>query len=126
MCIIYDIYDLSLFRPQKTIWHGSDVSGDSAVDGNCDAWNSESADKRGLGSSLIPKADRQAKLLDQDSAYDCRNFFVVLCVEITPHSGAMFSRKRRSGNGGGGLHDEPQLPMSRQEYERLMDDIRAT
>ncbi|XP_025195746.1 collagen alpha-1(XVIII) chain-like isoform X2 [Melanaphis sacchari] len=109
--------------PQKTIWHGSDLSGDSAVDGNCDAWNSESADKRGLGSSLTPRADRQAKLLDQDSAYDCRNFFVVLCVEITPHSGAMFSRKRRSG--GGNLQDESQLPMSRQEYEQLIDNIRG-
>jgi len=119
----YDMYDLSLFRPQKTIWHGSDISGDSAVDGNCDAWNSEGADKRGLGSSLTQNADRQAKLLDQDSAYDCRNFFIVLCVEITPHSGAMFSRKRRSGVGG--LHDEPQLPMSRQEYEKFIENIRA-
>ncbi|XP_025409484.1 collagen alpha-1(XVIII) chain-like isoform X1 [Sipha flava] len=105
--------------PQKTIWHGSDPSGYSAVDGNCDAWNSESADKRGLGSSLVPRPGAPAKLLDQETAYDCRNFFVVLCVEITPHSGAMFSRKRRSG---AGRHEEP---MSRQEYERLIDDIRA-
>jgi len=120
-CLSY--YCISLFRPQKTIWHGSDMSGDSAVDGNCDAWNSESADKRGLGSSLTPKSDRQAKLLDQDSAYDCRNFFIVLCVEITPHSGAMFSRKRRSGVGG--LLDEPQPPMSRQEYEKFIENIGA-
>lgn len=104
-------------RPQKTIWHGSDMSGESAVDGNCDAWNSESVDKRGLGSSLVPKPGYQAKLLDQDNTYDCRNYFVVLCVEITPHSGAMFSRKRRSG----GRHEETM--MTQQEYERMIDDI---
>lgn len=86
------------------------------MDGNCDAWNSESVDKRGLGSSLIPRANSQAKLLDQDAAYECRNYFVVLCVEISPHSGAMYSRKRRS------RHDEA---MTQEEYEKLIDDIRA-
>ena len=106
-------------RSQKTIWHGSDSSGYSAVDGNCDAWNSENSDKRGLGSSLVPKLGEQTKLLDQETAYDCRNRFIVLCVEITPHSGAMFSRTRRSG---ASRHEEL---MSRQEYEKLIDDIRA-
>ncbi|XP_050420760.1 collagen alpha-1(XVIII) chain-like [Adelges cooleyi] len=99
--------------PQKVVWHGSTTSGASAVDGNCDAWNSESVEKHGLGSSLVPRSSLQAKLLDQ-TTYDCRNFFVVLCVEITPHSGAMFSRKRRSGR-----HEE----MNQEEYQKLIDDI---
>lgn len=108
-----------VFRPQKNIWHGSDLSGESVVDGNCDAWNSESADKRGLGSSLVPRTGYQAKLLDQQTTYDCRNFFIVLCVEITPHSGTMFSRKRRSDEN---RHDDT-APMTEQEYKQLIDEI---
>lgn len=106
-------------RPQKTVWHGSDPAGNSVVDGNCDGWNSEGADKWGLGSSLVARYQsgyHHAKLLDRDNANECRNTFVVLCVEITPHSGTMFSRKRRSG----GRHDDA---MSPQEYEKLIDDI---
>lgn len=106
------------------MWHGSDLSGDSAVDGNCDAWNSESVDKRGLASTLVARGGHRAKLLDQDGSHDCRNFFVVLCVEITPHSGAMFSRKRRSG----GRHPAAVVDdeaMTRHEYERLMAEIRG-
>lgn len=81
------------------------------VDGNCDAWNSESEGKRGRGSPLVPgPGGHQARLLGQRSVYDCRNLFVVLCVETTPHSGAMFSRKRR--------HDEP---LTRREYETLVN-----
>lgn len=100
------------------------MAGESVVDGNCDAWNSESADKRGLGSSLVPKTGHlQAKLLDQQTTYDCRNFFVVLCVEITPHTGAMFSRKRRSSDYGDG-HEE-DAAMSRREYEQLINEIGA-
>ncbi|XP_050545563.1 collagen alpha-1(XVIII) chain-like isoform X2 [Daktulosphaira vitifoliae] len=99
--------------PQKVIWHGSTTSGNDASDNNCDSWNSESIDKQGFGSSLVPRMSLQPKLLDQ-SIYDCRNFFVILCVEITPHSGAMFSRKRRSGR-----HDD----MNQEEYQKLIDDI---
>ncbi|VVC43057.1 C-type lectin fold,Collagen triple helix repeat,C-type lectin-like/link domain,Collagenase [Cinara cedri] len=105
--------------PQKSVWHGSDLSGNSAVDGNCDAWNSESSDKQGLASSLLTMGGHRAKLLDQSKSHDCRNSFVVLCVEITPHSGTMFSRKRRSG----GRHPPYEEAMTRHEYERLMNDI---
>lgn len=99
-------------RPQKIVWHGSDASGESAVDGSCDAWNSESAEKRGRGSALVsPRTSgggggggggvggHHARLLDQRAVYDCRNYMVVLCVETTPHTGAMFSRKRRDHDG---------------------------
>lgn len=125
----------SVHRPQKTVWHGSDMSGESAVDGNCDGWNSESAYKRGLGSSLVvkPDAKRGPKLLNQDTAFDCHNFFIVLCVEVTPHSDAMFSRKRRRSGGSGRrpvVHPtdeaEPETDaddsMTPQEYEQLLAD----
>lgn len=77
-------------RPQKFIWHGSLATGERAMDLYCDGWDSNSAEKVGLASSLL-----QQKLLGQDR-YSCDQPLAVLCIEAD--SPTIKTRRRRNKN----------------------------
>jgi len=63
------------FRPQKSIWHGSDAKGRRLPESYCEAWRTDERGTSGQASSLS-----SGKLLEQ-SASSCQHAFVVLCIE---------------------------------------------
>lgn len=73
-------------RPQKYVWHGSDMTGERTLSAYCDAWNTGASGAVGLASSLLKK-----HMLGQE-LMSCHNSFVVLCIEATSQSR---SRRRR-------------------------------
>ncbi|XP_046659667.1 collagen alpha-1(XVIII) chain-like [Homalodisca vitripennis] len=74
--------------PHKYIWHGSQVTGERAMDLYCDAWDSDSPDRTGLASPLL-----QQRLLGQERL-PCDYPLAVLCVEV--NSSTFLSRRRRA------------------------------
>ena len=64
------------------------MTGERAIDLYCDSWDSDSADKIGLASSLLSN-----KLLGQER-FPCDNRFAVLCVETTSQSTKQRRRRR--------------------------------
>lgn len=97
-------------RPQKYVWHGSDLMGERALSSYCDAWNSQSRDVVGLASSLL-----KDRLLAQERL-GCHNSFVVLCIEAT--SQARYRRRRHAGT------QEPEL--TEEEYRNLLNTLLTT
>lgn len=66
-----------MYRPQKIVWHGSNMKGSKMDEKFCQEWHSQNGNTMGLGSSLM-----KHMLLDQ-SEYTCNNAFIVLCIENT-------------------------------------------
>lgn len=63
------------FRPQKSIWHGSDSKGRRLTESYCETWRTDDTVVTGQASSLA-----SGKLLEQKSS-SCRDTFIVLCIE---------------------------------------------
>ena len=61
-----------IIRPQKIVWHGTNIKGERVSETYCDAWNSPSDNKVGLASSLL-----QGKILGQEK-FSCNNKFIIL------------------------------------------------
>jgi collagen type XVIII alpha len=72
-------------RPHKIVWHGARVD---SIDSNCEAWHTNSAEKVGLGSSLLGN-----KLLAQEM-YSCQQKNIVLCIEVLSHESS--NRRKRN------------------------------
>lgn len=64
-----------VFRPQKSIWHGSDSKGRRLTESYCETWRTDDTVVKGQASSLA-----SGKLLEQKSN-SCRDTFIVLCIE---------------------------------------------
>ena len=86
------------------------MTGERAIDLYCDAWDSDSAEKIGLASSLLSN-----KLLGQEK-FSCNHRFAVLCVEATSQP----ARRRRRRN-----IDEDRLEteLKEDEYHKLLDEL---
>ncbi|KAK7078873.1 Collagen alpha 1(xviii) chain [Halocaridina rubra] len=94
-------------RPQKYVWHGSDLLGERSLSSYCDAWNSESREAVGVASSLLKN-----RLLGQEKL-GCHNSFVVLCIEATSH--ARLRKRRHAGS--------QEENMTEEEYHELLNFI---
>jgi hypothetical protein len=63
--------------PLKSVWIGSDETGQRSIDSYCRGWHSNAMDATGSASSL-----HEGKLV-QPSKYSCSSTFIVLCIEIS-------------------------------------------
>ncbi|KAG8241382.1 biological adhesion [Homalodisca vitripennis] len=106
----------SVSLPHKYIWHGSQVTGERAMDLYCDAWDSDSPDRTGLASPLL-----QQRLLGQERL-PCDYPLAVLCVEV--NSSTFLSRRRRART------DSERLPSTAevrggnvQDYSMLRANV---
>lgn len=99
-----------IYRPQKYIWHGSFLSGERAIDLYCDAWDTSSADRIGLASSLL-----SSKLLGQER-FSCNHRFAVLCVEAASQPAKR--KRRRSTN-----EDRLEMELKEEEYHKFLNEL---
>lgn len=91
-------------RAKKYVWHGSLVSGERAMELYCDAWDSDSSERLGLASPLLPTH----QLLGQQR-FPCDQAFAVLCIEVTSQSRG---RRRRD-----------VTELSEHDYHRLLSEL---
>jgi len=85
--------------------------GERAMDAYCDSWQSDSADKFGLASSLL-----RGKLLAQER-FSCNHRFAILCIEaVNPY---LSRRRRRSVDS----NDEDDDFLDEDEYEDALKTV---
>lgn len=65
-------------RPQKFVWHGVNINGEKMSEDLCGSWETDSAGKYGVASSLLNK-----RLLGYERL-SCDSQFIVLCIETSP------------------------------------------
>lgn len=67
-----------LCRPNKQVWHGSNLNGEKSIESFCGTWEQPAVEKLGMAGSL------QRRRLINAEQVSCKTNLIVLCIETIP------------------------------------------
>lgn len=80
-CNILKLIFIVYCRPNKQIWHGSNINGEKSIESFCGTWELASGEKFGMAGNLL-----HHRLINNEKVW-CKSDLIILCIETIPKEG---------------------------------------